>query len=242
MQDDASVFCDRCGARLPARAPRVALTCRNCGKTQPDPQSRFCDRCGYLLDQPVKDVSPPVPAVRQVACPACGFVNAGEVLVYCRKCGSSLFRNEPVTEHRRAVTGPARRQQGPAAVPVPVQELPRRRRQETRETGGSFSFRKLAAVAAGVVILLIALAFITGNIPGMQGNVTANKTASQATAPGPFDSLLSGIAGREPVLNQATPVVTDKPLAVKKTPTPQKTITTPEIIPGFFFILPVVFG
>jgi hypothetical protein len=115
--DNASVFCNRCGARLPANAPAPFLTCRKCGKTFTDPQSRFCNRCGSpLAPAAAQAASPAIPpavpaAVKGTRCPTCGFENPGETRFYCKKCGAYIPRREPFTEH-----GPAR--EAPRSVPA----------------------------------------------------------------------------------------------------------------------------
>jgi Double zinc ribbon len=257
VRDDNSVFCDRCGTRLPAAGPAAVLTCRKCGKTQSDRLSRFCDRCGSPLEAAEQDVPPAAPKGKRVACPACGFVNTGELLFFCRKCGSTLVKTGPVpgtgsgmqrgpvqegmagwrdevvigipprgtgAAPYRPVSTPE--QQGPAGVPAAVQELPRKRRQEKQKKRGPIPKKKLAAVAAGVILLLLAVAFLTGNIPGMQNNSTANASVSNSTAPGLFEPIMKVFApGQAVVTNNTTSEVTDKPLTVKKTPTPIKTIT-----------------
>ena len=264
VRDDASVFCDRCGARLPAAGPAPVLTCRKCGKTQPDRQSRFCDRCGSPLAPAVLEMPPAAPALRRMACPVCGFTNTGEFLFYCRKCGSSLLRTGPVTgtgpvmESGPAMTGPARRPQdgvtgfppggtiaarpgpvsipapvyqGPAGVPAAFQEPSRGRRQEARKKRGKFSLKMLAPVAAGVVLLLVAVTVFTGIIPGMQDNRTANASVSNESSPGLFESIMKGnVPNPMAIFNKAAPVVTDTPLTVKTTPASSKaTVKTPMV-------------
>jgi hypothetical protein len=116
--------------------------------------------------------------------------------------------------------------------------LPRKPRREAREKRGFGSYRKLALGAAGGIIILLAIAFITGNLPGISpagsDNATARDasapdatapdesavgasavgaSAPDATAPGLLESLPWGIfSSKIPFLNQATPVVTDTPV------------------------------
>ena len=267
VQDEASVFCDRCGSRLPAARPAAILTCRNCGKTLSDRQSRFCDRCGSPLASAVQDMPRAILTLRRMTCPVCGFSNTGEFLFYCRKCGSALLKTGPVPgtgpvmESRPAPPGPARRpqegvfgiptertgaayrrtagipaEQGPVSIPEPaeqgpagvpaVQEPPQRRRQETQKTRGPFPLMTLAAGATGVVLLLVAVAFLTGTIPGFQDKSTANATAPDSTAPGLFESIMKGgVPNPMAIFNRAAPVVNDTPLTVNETPAPLKART-----------------
>jgi hypothetical protein len=95
---------------------------------------------------------------------------------------------------------------------------PRKPRREAPKKRGFGSYRKVALGAAGVIILLLVIAFITGSLPGIPPAGSANATASDATAPGMFDTIIMGILPNQtPVINQATPVVTDTPLKPKGT-------------------------
>lgn len=118
--DETSAFCNRCGARLPARAP--VLTCQKCGNTFTDPLSRFCNRCGSPLAPAVQAASPAIPAaapgaVKGTPCPTCGFVNPGENRFYCKKCGAYIPKKTPGQKTRPEETAPVRR---PRAAPVRV--------------------------------------------------------------------------------------------------------------------------
>jgi hypothetical protein len=288
VRDDNSVFCDRCGSKLPAAMPQAVLTCRTCGNIQSDRLSRFCNRCGSPLDTAVPEVQAPIPIIKRVTCPACGFPNTGEFLVYCRKCGSPLAKTIPspapvlqratcpacgfpntgeflvycrkcgsplaatgpgaergpaqegaagwrdeiiigipprgaAPAQRGLRTAPVPAQRGPAGIPAAVKEPPWKNRKEAPEKRGHFSRKKLALAAAGVVLILLAIAYFTGSIPGMKDNKTASAPVSGASSPGLFESILNVIPDPMALFNRAVPVVTDTPLAVKTTPAPEKT-------------------
>ncbi len=112
---DNAIFCDQCGARLPAAAveqaqatvvqapagavPEGVLICPDCG-AENVPGEVFCDTCGNPLQAP-EPVAPvqaqvaeaePVTPVAQTGvpyCPTCGAqINAGDT--FCGSCGASL--------------------------------------------------------------------------------------------------------------------------------------------------------
>lgn len=249
--DDNSVFCNRCGARLPAAGPADVLTCRKCGNPVTDRQSRFCDRCGSPLVPAVHVAALPVTPGKRKVCPGCGFENFGEDLFYCKKCGAIFPKNEPIPENRAAektsarrphdgpiriipdgmdalrhgpVNAPAAARQPPGDAPVAIrrppakvtgaaQVLPRKPRQGVPKKRDRQSNRKVAVVAAGIILIILLIAVIAVSIPGIFNGGSANATASNATAPGLFEALSWGVSPNQtPVINEATPVVTDTPL------------------------------
>lgn len=246
VPDDASVFCSRCGARLPATGSADRLTCRTCGITASDPESRFCDHCGSPLAPKGLVVTPSAPAGRAVTpavpeekgtvCPTCGFKNLGKNPFYCKKCGVYIPKKSPVQQYEPRGTAPVDRlqegsvrirpdgreasRQRPVHAPVAGRQptagapvLPRKRRQEAPEKRDWRSYRKVALGAAGVILLLLILALITGNIPGMPPAGSDTTTAPDSTSPGLFEALPWGLMSNQlPFINQATPVVTDTPV------------------------------
>jgi ribosomal protein L40E len=125
--DNSAVFCNRCGARLPADEPAYILTCRKCGTTITDRQSQFCDRCGSPLApvvqavqairpvQPVEPVKPvqaepqAAPAAKGTICRSCGFENSGENRFYCKKCGAYMPKKGPSQKYGLTDDGSDRR-------------------------------------------------------------------------------------------------------------------------------------
>jgi predicted amidophosphoribosyltransferase len=112
---DNAIFCDQCGAKLPAAAveqtqttvaqapvgtvPEGVLICPDCG-AENVPGEVFCDTCGSPLQapEPVAPAQAPVAEAAPVTgaaqtgvpyCPTCGArVNAGDP--FCGSCGAAL--------------------------------------------------------------------------------------------------------------------------------------------------------
>jgi hypothetical protein len=235
--DDVSVFCNRCGARLPA-----VMSCRQCGKPVTDPQSRFCDRCGSPLAPPVLTAVPPITLTKGKICPACGFENFTGDARFCKKCGTILGTGGDTgtgpdrrLPERTAATLPGGRgtvrqepagmpvaaRPGPGNVPVALSQKPAGRSgavqgvpRESRQDGpkeGRRPYGKIALAAAIIILILIAAAVIFIGLTGKSGESPAN-----ATIPDVLGALPPGIIpGYEPVINQAAPVITDTPLKMK---------------------------
>jgi hypothetical protein len=236
--DDVSVFCNRCGARLPA-----VMSCRQCGKPVTDPQSRFCDRCGSPLVPPVQAAVPPITLTKGKICLACGFENFTDHARFCKKCGNILgnggdtgtgpdhrpqerpagtmpggrgaVRQEPgsmpVAARPGPGTVPVALSQKPVSRPGAVQDVPRESRQDGLQKEGRRSYRNIALAAAVIILILIVVAVVFIGVRGKSGDSPAN-----ATAPDLLGTLPLGIlSGYAPVINQSTPVITDTPLTVK---------------------------
>ena len=129
--DGASVFCNRCGARLPANAP--VLICPQCNKTFTDPQSCFCNRCGSPLAPAAAEISPAIraaipPSGKGTRCSECGFENPGGNVFFCKKCGASLPKTVPVSHPEPAgnVQSPPFSGGGIRIVPDGMDELRQR--------------------------------------------------------------------------------------------------------------------
>lgn len=231
--DEGSVFCNRCGSRLPS-----VLTCRKCGNAIPDLQASFCNRCGSPLIPMGQAAPPPISLAKGKICPACGFENFMENASFCKKCGSVLGRSGstgtvpgrmpqggstgilpdsrgawrestgmPVSPQSRPVNPPVAMRADPVNAAPAIQGLSGEGRQE----GGGRSYRKIALVAAAVVLMIIIVAAVVIFAPGFAGNSSAN-----ATAPEPPGALPFGIlSGTTPALNAAAPGVSDTPLKMK---------------------------
>ncbi|WP_422149049.1 double zinc ribbon domain-containing protein [Methanoregula sp.] len=101
--DDQSMFCNKCGTKLPENIPhRESNFCPKCGTKILREESAFCNACGSPLpiSQPVNP--PPIakqpvpeqnerrqPAINGEVCPVCGaIVEAGRY--YCNSCGAYM--------------------------------------------------------------------------------------------------------------------------------------------------------
>jgi hypothetical protein len=236
--DDTSVFCNRCGARLPVVADRPAC-CRQCGCPVTDPLARFCNRCGAPLLPPVLERDAPGRRPKKI-CESCGFENFGQNLFYCNKCGAIFPKYEGVQQSipaekrpaRGAEKGPIRivadgmdefRQQPVAAPAIPA-EAPvqlrrpaapagaaahRTRRPVLPETWKTGSGRKIAIAIAVLVIIIIALV-VTGVPDMIRGGSPDAAPDPGSSVPGLLEALpwIHG-PGLMPVINQGTAVVTD---------------------------------
>lgn len=207
--DDVSIFCNRCGARLPA-----GIICRQCGKTVTDLQSRFCDRCGSPLAPAVLAPVPPITLAMGKICPACGFENFIDDARFCKKCGSVLrtggntgagpdYRAQEMAPGTLPHGRDAARQEpqsmpvtappGPNA-PVVKQPKPWSAPGDVKDAGqrsGRRSYRKIALVIAVILLIVIVIALIFTGVPGISGNSTENGTAPDL--PGMLSSgMISG--------------------------------------------------
>lgn len=208
VPDDTSVFCNRCGARLPATGPADELTCRKCGKTVTDKESLFCDHCGSplagkgLVVTPAvpagRAVTPPVPEETWTLCPTCGFKNPGKNQFYCKKCGVYIPKKGPVQQYEPRGTAPVRRPQGgvtrpgqdgmdagrqrPVTAPVAVREPPAgapvQPRKPRREGPKKRGFGSYRKVALGAAGVILIVAVIAV----ITGNVPGMPSAGSANA------------------------------------------------------------
>ncbi|MDD1682791.1 MAG: zinc ribbon domain-containing protein [Methanoregula sp.] len=241
--DEASVFCNRCGARLPASPPAPVLTCRTCGKTFTDPQSRFCNRCGSPLAPAAQAASPKIPAAQEKICPACGFKNVGEFLFYCKKCGASIPGGEPFAQHapareapRSVPTGggirirpdgldevrqrPVNSMAMPSGTREPVRQVPlyeaEAQQELARKRREEASQKRVAShrrMAYGAAAVLL-LVLVIAVIAVIVPGIVGGAQAN-ATAPGLLEGLPWGIVPNlTSILNQSTPVINDTPLNV----------------------------
>jgi ribosomal protein L40E len=208
--DDGSVFCNRCGARLPITA------CRKCGKTVTDPQSRFCDRCGSPLAPAVQGAVPPITLQKGRICLSCGFENFIEDASFCKKCGTTLgksgdpravpdsrareraagtsadtrsaVRREPVgipvAPPPQPLSSPAVLRQKPAVVPGDMQGIPQDRPDEYRKNN-RWSYRKIALFAVVIILIIIGIAAVLAFAPKIFGGNSANATVPDANGTAP---------------------------------------------------------
>lgn len=213
-----SLFCNKCGARLPAEGSTDTLICPMCGKTLPDRLSQFCDRCGTPLLPPVQPLPQVPPAIPKKTCPACGFENHGYNLFFCKKCGTALSESEPQEKSARGgvqdkpirdrmVDLDALHKKGKGGA-VGSQVPPRRGVPETPKWKGPRSYRKLAIGVAVLVLILIAAGIMVTNNSGIPGTDSENSTGPGLLGMLPFSHMSEGGL----FSNQATPVVTDTPL------------------------------
>lgn len=128
-----------------------------------------------------------------------------------QECSTAGTGGQPVAAEPQPVNPPAAVRSEPVSAPAVVQDEPRERRQDGEQGGSRRSWRKIALVAAVVILLVIIIAVVLVIFPGISGN-----SAENATAPDLPGALSSGIMpGKEPVINQATPVITDTPVKKK---------------------------
>ena len=236
----ASLFCNKCGTRLPAERLMDTVICPTCGKTLPDRLSQFCDRCGAPLPPPEQPLPPVTLATGRKACPACGFENRGESLFYCKKCGTSLLESEPPEKgprggvqdkpiRDRMVILDSLQKKGNGGV-AGSQVPSRKRRQATPQKAGPKSYRKIAIGVVIIVIILVIVAVVVTSIPGKGGKGQKNATNSGILGFLPLEGIFGagsnnatappgvlGISGKSSpdnavFSNQATPVVADTPL------------------------------
>ena len=113
---DGSLFCNRCGIKLPPLDTTQFLTCKNCGKTVWEEMGRcvfcgatigdhpalrcekcgkalpegtsFCTACGTPVSAP-KSILVEPPETDTVVCPNCG-TTLPSGLLYCIECGQKL--------------------------------------------------------------------------------------------------------------------------------------------------------
>ena len=247
--DDESVFCNRCGARLPA-----GIICRQCGKAVTDLQSRFCDRCGSPLAPAVLAPVPPITLAMGKICRTCGFENFVDDARFCKKCGSVLGAGGNTgagpdyrPKERAPGTLPHGRdavQQEPRSIPVtappgpnvPVMKQPKPVSapgdvKDAGQRSSRRSYRKIALVIAIILLIVIVIALIFKGFPALSGNsaengtapdlpgillsgiVSGNNSKNSTTPPGTFSSVAA--PKKATVINGATPVVADTPLAMK---------------------------
>ena len=227
--DDESIFCNRCGARLPA-----GIICRQCGKAVTDLQSRFCDRCGSPLAPAVRSPVPPITLAMGKICRTCGFENFVDDARFCKKCGSALGaggdtgagpdyrKQEKALEtlpHDRDTAQPDPRSilvtaaPGPNA-PVMKQQKPASAQGDMKDPGqrsSRRSYRKIALVIAAILLFIIVIALIFKGFPALSGN-----SAENGTAPDLPGILLSGIVSGDNSKNSTTPPGTLSSLAAPK--------------------------
>jgi hypothetical protein len=246
-RDDSSVFCNKCGARLPVKN---VLTCNRCGTTHSDPKSQFCIKCGAPLEVHSPH-EPPSPAVRGKTCHGCGFVNADENSLYCKKCGIYIgntgsdlkkqidgvrdtvigIKHHPVNTATKKVT----------YVSTAEQEPQYHQRNEIKQKSRSGLDRKVAA-AGGVILLVIIIIGATivfgpgilqagqvnSTVPGSSGlstlgpSVTATYALSSGTLETKTQAADSPQVGNNPVTG--SPAVSDTslpwPSELSNTPAP----------------------
>jgi hypothetical protein len=222
--DDESVFCNKCGSRLPpVITKKPEIICPQCGMKAPDAQSVFCNRCGTPLQRlpPVqipRTVVPRVlaapPVINRKRCPSCGAPFLDEASDFCNKCGATFHRPEPVAPVPPAAPVlPVKPPLPPvktepalpvAAVPDDVPGEPVQKREWRR-------FLKPAliaiAVLAGIVIIAVFLS----------GAMTHADNQSETTTPAPDSQHTPTPA---PTKRTTAPVTTQETTEVPATSVP----------------------
>jgi ribosomal protein L40E len=244
-RDDSSVFCNKCGARLPVQE---VLICRKCGNSHSDLKSRFCNKCGAPL-QVLSPAISPSPVVRGIPCPGCGFVNVDENSFYCKKCGIAMgkYESDMKTEKDRARDAATRITPSPEHmtaqrepyVPATGQSSPFRERDGIKQKSSSGSYRKVAAAIAGIFLVIVIIGAVVvlgpGILPAGIVNstvpVSANPsspglsiTATYAPSPGTTETKIQAagapVAGNNPI--SRSPAISDTsapwPSEVSNTP------------------------
>jgi hypothetical protein len=204
--DDMSVFCNKCGARLPVP---VVLTCKKCGKTFTDRDTRFCNRCGTPLVEPAPLFSS-LPAAREKTEPG-------------TKPQKSRFpdmatQNKPENPDTTMVKKPSGAE---------GQELPHRIKDRIPQKSSPRPYRKIAAAGAGIILAIIIIGVLAIYLPDILHTGSENLTATGLASPTDQGAAMtappSSSAGNTkpptpatqiPAINQAVPVTTDISLNV----------------------------
>jgi hypothetical protein len=225
VYEDASVFCNKCGARLPVTE---FLTCKRCGTVHSDLKSQFCSKCGVPLNVPAPPSSRSPQGLGKI-CPGCGFVNGYENSFYCKKCGISIGKTEPdaSTQKGRSEDAAIRTKAGPAnftrqktsTVSKVGQEPPYIQGEKISHKDRSGSNRKIAAAAIVIMLIIIALGIVTIYVPGIMPANGVNSTGS-------------GLAG-SPAQNPAvvTPTSSAAGLTKPDKPAPDSSLTGISVAP-----------
>jgi hypothetical protein len=204
--DDVSAFCNKCGARLPAP---VALTCKKCGKTFNDPNTRFCNRCGTSFIEPAPLISS-LPATREKT-----------------ETGTKIQKSmvpEPAPRNKpENLDIPSVKKSSNAGRPGLLHRIKDRIPQ--RKHPGSN--RKVAAAAAGIVLMIIIIGVLAVYAPGILHSGPENSTAFSLASPADQGAALTATSGSSagntrpstagtqvPAINQAVTVTTDTSLNV----------------------------
>ena len=200
--DDISVFCNKCGARLPVP---VVLTCKKCGETFTDHDTRFCNRCGTPLVEPPPLFSS-LPAAREKT-------EAGTNIQKSR-LPVTESRNKPENSETTMVKKPSR------AV---EQELPHRIKDGIPQKSPPRSYRKIAAAVAGIILVIIIIGVLAIYVPDFLHTGPENLTATGLASPTEQGAAVTVTPGSS-VGN------TKPPTPATQTPTIAQTATTQ--VPG----------
>jgi len=210
-RDDSSVFCNKCGARLPVKN---VLTCNRCGTTHSDPKSQFCIKCGAPLEVHSPH-EPPSPAVRGKTCHGCGFVNADENSLYCKKCGIFIGNtgSEVKTQGSDAMIGlkshPAKATMQKAPFIPAAEQNPYRQRDIIKQKSRAGSYRKAAAFVGGISLIIIIIGAVVVLGPGILHAGTVNSTA--LAGPSNSGPSITAVYASSPDTTGTKTQVTDSP-------------------------------
>ena len=240
-RDDTSVFCNRCGSRIPPPVPeKTENRCPSCGTINADPQAVFCNKCGSRLHIiPPVQVQPAVarpaaapPVKKQDRCPSCGAPRVDEISDFCNVCGAN-FRMpaspatvreplQPETGARPVSTARETPRPEPETTTggTPVADKPGDDRNVPVQEKTRRPLLKWGLMAgAAVIVLVVIAAFLSGMIPG---NGQSSDT-TYAAAPGNQGAV---VVPTTPIpIHAATPAPTPSPTVTSATPVPTTVVT-----------------
>jgi predicted amidophosphoribosyltransferase len=224
--DDISVFCNKCGARLPVQD---VLICQDCGKRFSDGKSRFCNICGTPLSAYEPTVSP-LQTARAKTCPACGMVSTDETQFYCKKCGRYLLAPQSETKTQKSRSkgteiriiddSPKITLLKNASRPEKEQAPPPRQRAPILHQNRPGLNRKTAAVISGIIFMIIIMVLVV-YIPGILQTGSENATAD---TPSVITTIPQAYTTPMPIINQGVRVTTEPRLNIPSYTTPMPII------------------
>ena len=203
-RDDKSVFCNRCGSRIPPPVPeKTEIRCPSCGTINADPQAVFCNKCGAglhtvppVLARPAGARPAAAPPVKTPEpCPSCGAPRVDEKSDFCNVCGADFrLPAPPATAGVLPQPEPERTGAGPFNTPCePAKSGPETTPGSTplaaiRDDGSNgpeqvknrIPLRKWGLMAGAAVIVLVVIAlFFSGMLPGTGPSSDATPAAAQ---------------------------------------------------------------
>jgi hypothetical protein len=173
------------------------------------------------LEIPVPPASPLTPAKGKM-CFKCGFVNTEENSRFCKKCGTNLQKNVPFTEqHVIREKEPAiqinsnnpniiRQKDSNKDTEKPRMSIPVREGIPKKNRPGSF--RKIAAIGAAVILIIIVIGILVVFLPGIISHGPKSETTNSppVITPGPgISSSFTPANTFIPVINQGVPFNSD---------------------------------
>jgi len=256
-RDDKSVFCNRCGSRIPTPVPeKTGNRCPSCGTINADPQAVFCNKCGSGLHTvpPVQvrhATAPPAaapPVQKQDRCPSCGAPVVDEISDYCNVCGANIrlaappaaVREPPRPEPEKTGAGPltaahetSQPEPEKTKVITPGADTPDGGRNGPGQEKSRKPLLKWGLMAgAAVIVLMVIAAFLSGMIPGT--GQSSDETPAAVTGnmdSGALPTTMITVHVTTPVPTPSPPVATPPPTTVvpvkTTTAVPTKASATP---------------